>query len=115
MPYIRVNGTELWYEDTGGSLPPILFSHGLLFSARLFDAQVEALKDRYRCVVYDHRGQGRSAPSTMRSIDIETPTAGATSLIGALEIGQVHFCGLSNGWLRWHATHSANARNSCAH
>ena len=36
MPYIRVNGTELWYEDTGGSLSPILFSHGLLFSVRLF-------------------------------------------------------------------------------
>jgi len=63
----------------------------------------------------NNRGKRRSEPCTMRSIDIETPTAGATSLIGALEIGQVHFCGLSNGWLRWHATHSANARNSCAH
>ena len=97
MPYIRVNGTELWYEDTGGSLPPILFSHGLLFSARLFDAQVEALKDRYRCVVYDHRGQGRSAPSTMRSIDIETLTTDAMLLIEGLKIAPVHFCGLSMG------------------
>lgn len=97
MPYIRVNGTELWYEDTGGSLSPILFSHGLLFSVRLFDPQVEALRDRYRCVTYDHRGQGRSAPSTMQSIDIETLTADATLLIEGLGIAPVHFCGLSMG------------------
>lgn len=97
MPYIRVNGTELWYEDTGGSLSPILFSHGLLFSVRLFDPQVEALRDRYRCVAYDHRGQGRSAPSTMQSIDIETLTADATLLIEGLGIAPVHFCGLSMG------------------
>jgi 3-oxoadipate enol-lactonase len=97
MPYIRSNGTDLWCEDTGGSLAPILFSHGLLFSSRLFDAQVEALREQYRCVAYDHRGQGRSAPSTMRSIDMDTLTADAIALIEALEIAPVHFCGLSMG------------------
>lgn len=97
MPYLHINGTELWHEDTDGSLVPILFSHGLPWSTRLFDPQVQALRGRYRCVGYDHRGQGRSAPSKMRSIDVETVTADATALIEAMGIAPVHFCGLSMG------------------
>lgn len=97
MPIIHVNGTELWYEDSGGSAVAILFSHGLLLSARQFDPQVTALRDRYRCIAYDHRGQGRSAPSKLRSIDLETLTADAIALIEALGLAPVHFCGHSMG------------------
>ena len=39
----------------------ILFSHGLFWDTSLFAPQIAALKSRYRCVAYDHRGQGRSA------------------------------------------------------
>lgn len=97
MPTIEVNGTELYYEDSGGSGVPVLFSHGLLFDTRLFDPQVSALRGRWRCVAYDHRGQGRSADDPRRSIDIETVTADAAALIAALRLGPVHFCGLSMG------------------
>jgi pimeloyl-ACP methyl ester carboxylesterase len=97
MASIRINGVELWYEDTGGSGSPILFSHGLLLSARQFDPQVTVLRDSYRCIAYDHRGQGRSAPSKLRSIDIETLTADAIALIEALGLAPVHFCGHSMG------------------
>lgn len=97
MPSICVNRTELWYEDSGGSNSVILFSHGLLLSTRQFDPQVTALRDRYRCVAYDHRGQGRSAPSDLRSIDMETLTADAIGLMEALRLAPVHFCGHSMG------------------
>ena len=50
MPMLRVNGTELYYEDTGGSGPAILFSHGLLWDTSLFAPQIAVLKSRYRCV-----------------------------------------------------------------
>ena len=53
MPMLRVNGTELYYEDTGGRGPTILFSHGLLWDTSLFAPQIAALKSRYRCVAYD--------------------------------------------------------------
>ena len=33
MPTIHINGTKLWYEDTGGSALAILFSHGLLLES----------------------------------------------------------------------------------
>jgi 3-oxoadipate enol-lactonase len=101
MPHLSINGSEIYYEDTGGSGEPIVFSHGLLWSCRMYDAQVGALRDRYRCVAYDHRGQGQSGLSPLgapvHTIDIETVTADAIGLIEGLGLGRVHFCGLSMG------------------
>jgi 3-oxoadipate enol-lactonase len=97
MPMIRANGTALYYEDTGGTGAPIVFSHGLLWNTTLFRAQIAALKSRYRCIAYDHRGQGRSADDVGRTIDMKTVTDDAAALIEALRLGPVHFCGLSMG------------------
>ena len=97
MPMLRVNGTELYYEDTGGGGPAILFSHGLFWDSSLFAPQIAALKSRYRCVAYDHRGQGRSADSDLRAIDMDTLFADAVALIEALDLKPVHVCGLSMG------------------
>ena len=97
MPMLRVNGTELYYEDTAGRGAAILFSHGLFWDASLFAPQIKALKSRYRCVAYDHRGQGRSAESDLRAIDMDTLFADAVALIEALDLKPVHVCGLSMG------------------
>ncbi len=97
MPRIQVNGTELHYEDTGGSGEPLLFSHGLLWNTALFAPQMAALGDRYRCIAYDHRGQGQSADDDREVIDMDLLTADAVALIQALGLGAVHFCGLSMG------------------
>jgi 3-oxoadipate enol-lactonase len=101
MPIIAINGTELYYEDSGqsGSAPAetIVFSHGLLMTGDMFAAQVQALRDRYRCIVYDHRGQGRSSASSMRCIDMDTIADDAAKLIETLGVDPVHFCGLSMG------------------
>jgi 3-oxoadipate enol-lactonase len=97
MPSIDLNGTTLHYEDTGGDFPPVLFSHGLLFSAEMFSAQVRALAGRYRCIAWDHRGQGRSADPGGRIHTIEQTTDDALALIRALGIGPAHFVGLSMG------------------
>lgn len=99
MATISVNGTSLYFEDSGPAEggETIVFSHGLLWSTRLFDAQVEALRGRFRCVAYDHRGQGLSAACALRSIDMELVYRDAVALIEALDLGAVHFCGLSMG------------------
>jgi 3-oxoadipate enol-lactonase len=94
---IRANGTALYYEDTGGAGSPIVFSHGLLWNTTLFAPQIAVLKDRYRCIAYDHRGQGRSADDAGHAIAMETVTDDAAALIEALGLGPVHFCGLSMG------------------
>lgn len=97
MPMLTVNRTELYYEDSGGTGVPVVFSHGLLWSCRLFDPQVEALSGRYRCIAYDHRGQGQSAVPPARAIDMETVYLDAVSLIERLGVGPCHFVGLSMG------------------
>lgn len=97
MSRVRVNGTELYVEDTGGPGEVVVFSHGLLWSCRMFDDQVAALRDRYRVIAYDHRGQGQSAAEPGRVASIETVTSDAIALIESLGVGPVHFAGLSMG------------------
>lgn len=96
MPTMRVNGAELYFEDTGGEGEPIIFGHGLLWSGRMFDAQVAALRDRYRCVTFDFRGQGRSQV-TRDGYDMDKLAQDAAALIEALALAPCHFAGLSMG------------------
>lgn len=60
MPHIAVRGAGLHYEERGAGPETVVFAHGLLWSGRLFDRQVEALAPRYRCVTFDFRGHGRA-------------------------------------------------------
>lgn len=60
MPFVSINGSNLYYEDSGGSGPAILFSHGFLLDHSMWDAQVASLRDDFRCVTWDERGHGMS-------------------------------------------------------
>lgn len=96
MPHLCVNGIQLYVEDTGQGGQSILFLHGLLFSSRMFDDQVEALKGRYRCVRLDFRGQGRSTV-TRRGYDLDTLADDVIALIESLDLGPCHLVGFSMG------------------
>lgn len=99
MSVVELNGTRLYYEDTGpGSTgQTIAFSHGLLWSTELFRPQIDALRARYRCIAWDHRGQGQSAADRRHCIGIELVTQDAVLLLEQLAGGPVHFAGLSMG------------------
>ncbi len=97
MAHLTINGASLYVEDTGGDGPPIVFSHGLLFSCRMWDAQVAALRDAHRCIAWDHRGQGRSDVPAGRLVAIEDCYQDAVRLIEHLGVAPVHFVGLSMG------------------
>jgi pimeloyl-ACP methyl ester carboxylesterase len=96
MSTLELNDARIYYEDSGGSGAPVMFAHGLLWSCRMFDAQVAALKGRFRCVAYDFRGQGQSEV-TESGYDFETLTADTIGLIENLKLAPVHFVGLSMG------------------
>jgi pimeloyl-ACP methyl ester carboxylesterase len=59
MPRIERDGVGIHYEATGSG-PAVLLSHGYSATCRMWDAQVAALKDRYRVITWDMRGHGRS-------------------------------------------------------
>lgn len=42
--------------------PLVVFSHGATMDHRMFDAQVNAIAERYRVLTWDMRGHGRSRP-----------------------------------------------------
>ncbi|MFT7594811.1 MAG: 3-oxoadipate enol-lactonase [Paracoccaceae bacterium] len=93
---MKINGVDLHVTDTQSGAPAVVFSHGLLFSNVMFDPQIAALRDRYRCVAFDHRGQGQSEV-TKTGYDMDTLTDDAAALIEQLGIGPCHFVGLSMG------------------
>ena len=95
MPQINVNGVKISYTDQGNGEDTIVFSHGLLWSHKMFGDQIEFLKARFRVIAYDHRGQGQS--EVTGPFDMDTLTKDAAELIKALCDGPVHFAGLSMG------------------
>jgi pimeloyl-ACP methyl ester carboxylesterase len=64
MPHAEVNGQRLFYNDSGGDGPPVAFSHGLFMDESMFEPQVRALRDRYRCITWDERGHGQTGDAT---------------------------------------------------
>jgi pimeloyl-ACP methyl ester carboxylesterase len=96
MAIASVNGTDLHYDEAGAGAEAVVFAHGLLWSGRMFAAQVAHLAPRFRCVTFDHRGQGQSPPSATR-YDMETLADDAAALIEKLGAAPCHFVGLSMG------------------
>mgnify|MGYP002335799212 CR=1 FL=1 len=95
MSTIEVNGIKLFYQEKGTGRETIVFSHGLLWSHRMFQAQVDFLSRDYRVIAYDHRGQGQS--EVKGPFDMDTVAEDAAALIQKLCNGPVHFAGLSMG------------------
>src|SRR5689334_1302414 len=60
MAFASVRGQNLFYEDSGGSGPPLLLGHGFLMDHTMFDGQVAALAPAYRVIRWDARGFGRT-------------------------------------------------------
>ena len=60
MPFAEVNGQRLRFEDSGGSGPPVIFSHGFLMDREMFVPQVQALAPEFRVITWDERGHGET-------------------------------------------------------
>lgn len=96
MPQLSCNNALLYYAESGTGPGTIIFSHGLLFNHSMWDAQIAYFKKLYRCIAYDHRGQGQS--ELTGSQDMDTLYEDAASLIEQVSPDKpVHFVGLSMG------------------
>lgn len=96
MPHIQLNNIKLFYIQEGEGKETIVFSHGLLWSHKMFLEQVDYLKKKYTVIAYDHRGQGQSEGSD-GPINMDILTEDALELIDKLVGKPVHFLGLSMG------------------
>jgi 3-oxoadipate enol-lactonase len=93
----KVNGSELSYEVHGKEGAPwLVLSHSLACSARMWDPQIEAFKDRHRILAYDMRGHGSSAaPQGPYTFDMLAEDV--IALMKHAGVGKAAFIGLSIG------------------
>lgn len=96
MPHAEINGQGLYYEDSGGDLPSVVFMHGYLFDQALFAAQVDFLRPEYRCIRIDARAHGQTRWDG-KSFTLYDLLADALGLLDHLQIARAAFVGMSQG------------------
>ena len=98
---VSVNGTKLLVEQVGSGAETVVFSPSLFTNKELFDPLVGALSDDFRCIRYDHRGQGESglgAPQpSLALLGTEGLYEDAEALLDQLGIDSCHWVGASVG------------------
>jgi pimeloyl-ACP methyl ester carboxylesterase len=100
MPYITLESQtrrNIYYDDTGGSGPVIVFSHGFLMDRTMFAPQIQALSPRYRCISWDQRGHGMTATDRLYPFDFYDSAQDLANLLQALKIKNAILVGMSQG------------------
>lgn len=90
-----IDGVRINVLDEGSG-PAVLFLHGLGGCWRDWEPQLENLSDRYRCVVVEHRGHGRSA-RVPGPYSTDVFAADALAVCRHLGIDHAYVVGLSMG------------------
>jgi pimeloyl-ACP methyl ester carboxylesterase len=97
MPIAQVNGQSIYYEDSGGDGPAVIFSHGLLMDHEMFAPQVEALRGAWRCITWDERGHGQTASEVLEPFTYYDSADDLAALLAHLGIKQAVLAGMSQG------------------
>lgn len=94
---VRVPAGTIRYREAGSG-PPIVFVHGYLVDGRLWDAVVDALSDRFRCIAPDWP-LGAHAVAMDREADLSPP--GLATIVGdfldALDLEDATLVGNDSG------------------
>jgi 3-oxoadipate enol-lactonase len=90
--FVEADGAELYFEQAGSG-PPVLFIHAGVADLRMWDRQVEAFGDDFRCIRFDMRGFGR----TRNAANSYSPPADIAAVLNHVDAEAVHLVGLSMG------------------
>ena len=97
MPTVRVNGVELYYEETGEG-DPLILSHEFAGDYRSWEPQVRYFSRRYRVITWNYRGYPPSeVPDDPAAYSEEQLVEDLYGLVRELGIDQAHIAGLSMG------------------
>ena len=61
MPFVTNDGCEIWYEEHRGKGPILVYISGYMGISSIWDPLIAKLGDKYRHIVHDNRGYGRSS------------------------------------------------------
>ena len=97
VPHAKVNGVELFYEDTGSGYP-VVFCHEFAGDYRSWELQVRAFDRLYRCITYCHRGYPPSSvPTHLEAYSQDHLIEDLRGLLDHLGLQQAHIVGFSMG------------------
>jgi 3-oxoadipate enol-lactonase len=90
---IPVNGGEVWADDTGGDLSPLVLLHPGIGDSRIWDPILPALTQSHRVIRYDARGFGNSPAATVEFTLLDDLIA----VLDHLDVRRAAFVGCSQG------------------
>ncbi len=96
MPRASVEESLELYYEVHGQGNPVIFINGLTSSVESWSHQIAAFRSRYRVLVYDCRGQGRS-DKPARGYTGQHHTSDLLALTSHLNFGKAHIIGHSFG------------------
>jgi 3-oxoadipate enol-lactonase len=98
MAFMVTDGFRLYYEDTGGTAPTLLFLHGAGGNHLSWWQQVPVFAEEYRCVTADQRGFGQS-PDLVGGAGPDALATDALALLDHLGIARAAVVAQSmGGW-----------------
>ena len=95
MPFLTNAGTNLRY-DRAGTGPTVLLVHGWTGNRTFWDAQVQALRDRFTLITVDLRGHGESS-HPQKGYTVGTMVGDLEALVRALRVPRIAVVGWSMG------------------
>ena len=99
MPYANANDLTVYYEEHGRpDGPPLVLLHSFTATGALWAGQLGAFGARYRLLVPDLRGHGRTAnPGGLAAMNHRQFARDVIAFCRALGVGRAAFCGASSG------------------
>jgi pimeloyl-ACP methyl ester carboxylesterase len=97
--YAPVNDIKIWYASFGPKASqgePVILLHGGLANANYWGNQVKALQSRYRVIVMDSRGHGRSSRDD-KPYGYDLMASDVLALMDFLKIPKAAIVGWSDG------------------
>ena len=99
--HIERAGVKIYYEIYGDGPETMVFvPPWSIVHSRIYKAQLPYFSERFRCIAYDGRGNGKSGrPADMGAYSLDEYVADALAVMDALDAGRAVVVGLSFGGL----------------
>jgi pimeloyl-ACP methyl ester carboxylesterase/predicted glycosyltransferase len=97
--YVDRDGVKIHYEIYGDSPETMLFvPPWSIVHSRIYKAQIPYFSERFRCITYDGRGNGKSdRPEDVAAYSLDNYVADALAVMDATDAGKAILVGLSFG------------------
>lgn len=93
--YAAVNGTKIYYEEYGSG-EPLLIIHSCGTDIKAMEYQIEYFKNKYRVIVADSRGQGKSELNS-KELSYNLMANDLEELVKQLKLNTINILGWSDG------------------